>query len=155
MAQTVTLEGLRSQILVSLFGRRLGFDSNDYLLGTKGVREPVQSLTSATTATTVTFGGHANIASATGTIPFSLAAPVPGVVMTLFQSATAGGIVTLASGSFVTTAGSTATAATFTEQGDRLVIVGLTTALAAVLVNEPRNPTSAASTAMTPGVGIA
>jgi len=146
MAQVTTLEGLRSQLLTTIFGRRFGLDPNDYAAGAKGFREPVQTASSATTGTSIAFGGSVNLGTATAASSWSLAAPVPGVSMTLFQGSTGGGVVTLASGSFVDTGGSTKTIATFAQQGSYLVLKGLTTALAAVIANEPRQPTSAAST---------
>ena len=61
MAQTVTIEGLRSQLLTSVFGRRLGMaygNSSDaesgiepqFMVGVKGVRTPTLNLTTASTA---------------------------------------------------------------------------------------------------------
>ena len=147
MAQDASLNGLRNQILTSVFGRRLGFDSAGYLLGYQGTRAPVQSLTSGTTATTVTFGGIALISLVTNASTWSLAAPVPGAWMMLENNSTGtGGVVKLASGNFVTTAGSTTTQVTVGGVGSAITIVGVTTAQAAVLTNWPQFPTTAAST---------
>ena len=83
MAQTVTLEGLRSQILTQIFGRRLGLDSGGYLVGPPGSRVPVQSITSGTTKSTIlnAYGvtiGRCTDASGT-TAGWNLDNPVPGI----------------------------------------------------------------------------
>ena len=151
MAQVVTLEGLRSQILTSIFGRRFGLDSGNYAVGFKGTRSPVQSVTSATTGTTVDFGGTALVSIATAASTFALAAPVPGAEMAIVNSSTGvGAFLTLASGNFVTTAGSTTTQVKVGGQGASVIIRGISTALALVLGNYPQVPTSAASTSFAP-----
>lgn len=99
-----TLQGLRNSILTSIHGRRLGFDSNDFLVGIKDALRPIQSMTSGTTATQVTNYGvtsfdittaSASTASSIGTTEtgasWQMAAPVAGVEKILTkQSATAG-----------------------------------------------------------------
>ena len=58
MAQTITLEGLRQQIVHSLYGKKFGFapgnssDSPDpeLLTGLKGIREPVVTINGVSTA---------------------------------------------------------------------------------------------------------
>jgi len=83
MAQSLTLEGLRSQIVTSLVGRRLGLDPNQALLGTAGLRSPLTALSSASAAAVPTYGITTfNTAAATTT--WTLAgSPTPGLPITL------------------------------------------------------------------------
>lgn len=154
MAQTVTLEGLRSQITVSVFGRRLGFslgnssDSGEarFLTGPKGIRVPITALTTGSTVEEdipaygiVTFG-----TSTTGGTTFhSLLSPVPGAEVQLINLSTGyqqvwlnGGanttaVVGVAQGSegvYLTTA----TSIKLTGKGSWARLTGLTTAVWAV-----------------------
>lgn len=98
MAQSV--ETLRNTVHTSIFGRRLGLDSEDFLVGPKAVKETVQDLTSGSTATTLNAYGTI-VARITGVATtasggvFILPNPVPGVQIKLCyanssQGATAG-----------------------------------------------------------------
>lgn len=148
MAQDASLDGLRNQIITSVFGRRLGFDSGGYLMGMTATRSPVQSLTSGSTATAVTFGGIARIALTTATPTWSLGAPVPGTELIIQNDSTGtGGIVSLASGNFLTSASSTQTQVTVGGKGSRIRVLGLTTAFAQVLANWPEVVTAVLSSA--------
>lgn len=88
-----SLEGLRNDVLKSIYGRRLGLDSNDQLVGPQGFRVPSDGWESDTTtfATTGTanlvnyglsvIGTSITSASTAGTAgQQQLAAPQPGVV---------------------------------------------------------------------------
>lgn len=86
MAQS--LDTLKSKINTSLFGRRLGLDSADYLVGPPDIKRQVTDLTSASTATAIPAHGIVNItgsslmtSAAGGT--FLLSNPVPGVEVTI------------------------------------------------------------------------
>lgn len=87
MAQDASYQGLKSQILTSIFGRRLGIDSNDFLLGPKGHRVAVYTVTSATTGNTTlpNYGiilGRTTDSSAT-TAGWNLDNPQPGAKVEL------------------------------------------------------------------------
>lgn len=97
MAQS--LETLRSAMLTSIFGRRLGLASDETLVGAKTLKEPVQDLTSASTGTAINNYGNVvlrisgSITTATGS--FLLSNPIPGVDVKVMyaqtsQAATAG-----------------------------------------------------------------
>lgn len=99
MAQTVTLEGLRSQAITNLYGRRLGLalgnssdtDQAGYMVGPKGFRSPINNYTTASTAAgdilpygVATFG-----TSTTGGTTFhSVRNPVPGGELLLLNLST-------------------------------------------------------------------
>ena len=97
MAQS--LQTLRSKILTSIHGRRLGLDPDETLVGPKSLKLTVQDLTSASTATVVNNYGVvvARISGSmtTATANFLLSNPIPGVDVELnyaqtSQAATAG-----------------------------------------------------------------
>ena len=90
MAQS--LETIRNQILTSIFGRRLGLDPNDYLVGQKDIKHVVTDLTSASTATAIPahgFVSYTGTSLATTTAnagaTFLLSNPVTGVSVTVFN----------------------------------------------------------------------
>lgn len=97
MAQS--LETLRNNNITSLFGRRLGLQFDETLAGMKAVKDVVQDLTSASTATAVNNYGKvvARISGSmtTATANFLLSNPIPGVDVEICyaqtsQAATAG-----------------------------------------------------------------
>ena len=97
MAQS--LQTLRSKILTSIHGRRLGLDPDETLVGPKDLKLTVQDLTSASTGTVVNNYGVvvARISGSmtTATANFLLSNPIPGIEVQLnyaqtSQAATAG-----------------------------------------------------------------
>jgi len=114
MAQSVTLDGLRNQIITSIFGRRLGYapgnqiDASEYLVGPKALRAPTLTITTASTAAdqipaygTVIF--NTSGASTAGTTYHSVQSPVPGVSVRVINASTLAMSVWL-NGSTITTA---------------------------------------------------
>jgi hypothetical protein len=83
----ITLNTLRGQKITSVHGRRLALDKDDFVVGPKGLREPVFELTSASTAQTLSNHGLTviNVTSAvtTATNAFFLPNPVPGARLTI------------------------------------------------------------------------
>lgn len=144
-----TLQQLRNSILTSVYGRRLGLDANEFLVGPKDHLRPIQSLTSGSSATQVTnYGltqldvttGAASTASSIGTTEtgcsWQMAAPVAGVEKILTKvSATAGStmpcIVELSTGATVTaidtTLGTTFTGINLQGVGAYVRLLGLGT----------------------------
>jgi hypothetical protein len=147
-----TLTQLRNSIITSVFGRRLGFTVNEFLVGQKDLTLAIQSLTSAnSTATSVlNYGmtildvttGAASTASSVGTTEaggsWVMAAPEPGVrkivmkvsatlgstqpVVVMFAAAAGG--VTAYDSSFQTSAGGIQ----LTANGQSVSLMGVTTA---------------------------
>lgn len=81
-----TLTGLRDQVMTSIYGRRLGLDTNEMVVGPKDVRRPVVDLTSASTGTAIANYGVVNIAGTsllTSGQLFLLSNPVPGASVTI------------------------------------------------------------------------
>ena len=135
-----TLETLRSAILDSVKGRKLGLSPTGYLQGQLSVKEPQTGLAASTTlistATAALPAYGVSIIGSTitsGATSYTLADPVPGVRKVLFNGTTGTATVTLLS----TTAGqgivSTGSAAStysviqFVGKGAMAELVGLST----------------------------
>lgn len=148
MAQNTSLEGLRSQILTQIWGRRLGLDSNNYLVGPLSQRTAVQGVSSAGSTVTSTsvaspltpYGvSLVGATAASATTGYTLSAPVPGVSKILFVPTTGYAVVTVTTdstgagaGAFIcSTASVTSTyqIITFSGKGNYCELIGLTTAL--------------------------
>ncbi len=125
MAQDTSLNGLRSQLITQVFGRRLALgpgnssDGNaEYLVGIRAVREQVEGFSSAgstVTSTSVTnnlspFGmSVVGATAASATTAYNLAAPVPGTVKKIFNPTTgAVTVLTSGAGAFICSTGSAA-----------------------------------------------
>lgn len=126
---------------VSLHGRAFGFDSETGAIIRNGSEgglgdDTPSSATSASTATAITPRGVTSLASSAAK-GYVLTAPISGVrkVLTATTTSTAIRTITLASGTYQTTAGSSFTAAAFNGQGQSLMLQALSTALFAVLSN--------------------
>jgi len=145
-----SIEQLRNLIQTSIFGRRLGLDSNNQLIGTAGQREPVTAATSDTTGTNITGYGWTSVDTSTDDT-WLLSAPVPGAYKTLYTGSTSTGIRTIkrADATFAIQSSANSTGTTIVAQGGGLALVlfGYSTALYAV-VSRPTGFSSACSTEM-------
>lgn len=142
-----TLTQLRNAILTSIYGRRIGLDVNEFLVGPKDHLRPIQSLTSGSSATQVTnYGltlldvttGAASTASSIGTTEtgcsWQMAAPVAGVEKILSKTSATGGstmpcVVELSTGvtAIDTTLGTTFTGINLQGVGAFVRLLGLGT----------------------------
>ena len=87
MAQS--LETIRSKIVTSLFGRRIGLSQsttaqsqNDFLVGPRDIVKEIQDLTTASSGTAIPNAGVSRVTctgSSQGPVQFLLSAPMPGV----------------------------------------------------------------------------
>ncbi len=134
MALTNTLEGIRSRIATSIFGRRLGLDSNDFLCGVKDNIKPIQTISSTAAAQTIPAYGltliTATNASTDAALAFVMDAPIPGVEKFLSQmsSSTAGYAITLASGQFISSGSSAGAGLTSLGANQSMSLIGISTA---------------------------
>lgn len=146
MAQDTSLQGLRSQYLTQIHGRRLALDPNDFIVGPRDLRVQVEGWNAAgTTITSTSVASNLSnwglsLVGATGasaTTAYTLAAPVPGVRKLIFNPTTGQAVVTSSgAGAFLVSSGSitsTIGTATFTAKGAFLELIGLTTALYGVI----------------------
>lgn len=144
MAQNTTLEGLRSQLITSIFGRRLALDSGEFIVGPKAFREQVEGFTAATTLMSTSVAalsayGMSMLGSTqtSGSTAWTLAAPVPGTKKVLFNPTTgSANVTTTGAGAFVC---STASAAStqgnifFVGKGAMVELIGISTSLWGVM----------------------
>lgn len=135
MAQS--LETLRNGILTSLFGRRFGFDQNDYLIGQRGYREVIEDI-SSTAATSALPNGLTRVltsgSSQTGS--YTLQAPIPGVkkYLSLVSTSTGGQQFTATNATIYTaSAGTSAAVVNLYAPGATVTLIGETTAIWRVL----------------------
>ena len=119
---------------VSLHGRKFAIDAESGATIVDGLTNGLT--TAASTGTTIPPRGLTAIAS-TGALAFTLAAPVADAVKTIVSTvvSTAVRTVTLASGTFLSTAGSSQNRATFNNIGQALQLEALSTSLWAVTGN--------------------
>lgn len=156
MAQSITLEGLRSQIVRSLYGRQFGFtlgNSSDqdlaYLAGVKALRAPTLTVTTASTVGEQIPPYGVTLFNTTGastqaTTYHSIQSPIPGVsavianlstlTMTLWLQGSSGttAVFGYAIGAGVgagSTGLTTATAIKLPVPGSMVRLTGLTTAI--------------------------
>lgn len=152
MAKDTSLNGIRNEMIHSLYGRRLGVDQNNLLVGHTGERVPAEGWSSGgstfpssspatLSAFGLTVGGTTGSSGSTAASPAcqQLPAPVPGVRKLLFNASTAmfTAGTTAAAAYFMSTgsAGSTYQYVTLWGKGVSLELIGLTTALWGVLGN--------------------
>ena len=155
MAQDVSLEGLRSQIIHSYDGRKDGRDKDEFSLGLKDIRLGQDGWkTAGTTIVSTSYGvGTAgssylqpfgvSVVGATGasaTTGYMLGVPVPGVYKTLINPTTGYAVInTTAAGAFIASTGSaTSTHGNITMggKGCNIQMFALTTALWAALTQQ-------------------
>lgn len=147
MAVDTSLEGLRSNVLDSIKGRKLGLNPSGYLQGQLTTREVVagvsaagstilSSATAALTAYGVSLVGSTGTSAATS---YTLADPVPGVRKMLFNTSTGTVTVTLnstAAGQGLVSTGSvtsTLSVIAMAGKGGWIELIGLTTSQYGVL----------------------
>ena len=142
MAVTATsLDQLRNAVQVSFYGRRDGFDNQDFEVGPKDLRTATQVIASTVATTIVNYGACVLAATAASSAAYTLQTPVQGVQKQIFQasSSTLGYTLTLpANVNFLSTptsashTGSTYTVLTFLGAGNQADLVAVSSALIGV-----------------------
>lgn len=124
--------------LISLHGRAFGFDSETGAIVRNGIEggSGDETVSAASTASNIAPRGVTTLA-ATAAKAYTLTAPITGLTKRLYNTAVTTTVqtVTLASGTFRTTAGSTFTVASFGTVGQALTLTALSTALFGVTAN--------------------
>ena len=138
MAQS--LETLRNSVHTSIFGRRLGLDSDDYLVGPKSHKGAVEDLTTSTGTDVLAYGTARVTAtgSSQGPVQYNLAAPVPGVQKVLCLNTTSTGsyqFLSTPNGASIRSGsdGTTKSLVNLLGQGGAVILQGITTAIWAVV----------------------
>jgi len=126
------LEGTRSQILTSIYGRRLGLDKDGMLCGAGAYRTPVTAITSADLGgSNIPAYGQVTLQSASAGSTFQMDPPIPGVSVELVNISTGGFAISLESGTILQATGSATNTITFTasSSGQSIGLTGISTAL--------------------------
>jgi len=124
-----SLENLRSNILTSIHGRRLGIDHNGFLVGPKPVRHQVTNATSDTTGTAIPNNGFHTVVTTTNDT-WTLTDPAPGCEVTLGAGTVSTGIHTISpvAATIISTNGVAGSGIAFDGPGDSISLVGISTA---------------------------
>src|ERR1700684_529495 len=95
-----TLDQLRAQVQVSFYGRRDGFDNQDFEVGPKDLRCATQNVNTTAATTIVNYGACALTCTVASSAAYTLQAPVQGVQKQIVQtsSSTLGYTVTTPAG---------------------------------------------------------
>lgn len=132
-------EQLRNLLMTSIFGRRLGLDSNDYVVGPRDIRNQVEDLTTVPT-TVAAFGVSrvVNTGSSQGPVQHFLPAPVVGIQKILLLTSTSTGsnqFLSTANGASILAAsdGTTKGVVNLIGQGGSVTLEGVTSAIWAVV----------------------
>lgn len=132
-------EALRNLLMTSIFGRRLGLDSNDYIVGPRDIRNQIEDLT--TVPSTVAAWGVSRVTatgSSQGPVQFTLPAPVPGIQKILLLNTTSTGsfqFLSTAAGASILAAsdGTTKGVVNLIGQGGSVTLEAVTSAIWAVV----------------------
>lgn len=124
----LSLDGLRNLIQTSIFGRRVGLDANEFMIGPKGLRGAGTFATSDTTGTAIPNYGFHSVETTTDDT-WLLQAPVPGCMVTLYTVSTSTGVRTIQpqSATIVTTIGTAGSTIILTERGAMIQLFGNST----------------------------
>lgn len=124
-----SLQDLRSKILTSIRGHRLGFDKDDFLVGVKGTRVPVTNGTSDTTATALLNHGFQTVVSTTNDT-WTLTDPVPGMATRIAVGSSSTGLhsVVPAAATIISSNGSAGSSIILSGPGAYIELTGVTTA---------------------------
>lgn len=140
----LSLESLRNLIRTQIYGRRFGLDNTldqiipvggvlargGMLVGAMGMRFPIQLIT-ATGGSSIYPAGYVELSCTTGSSAInSIQAPIPGLEVTIFNSATStlGHVVQSSGANFQTSAGSSQNQFVLLGQGNGVCLIGVSTA---------------------------
>lgn len=150
MAQS--LDTLRGLILTSIFGRRLGLDDKECLVGPKDVRVAIEDI-STTAATSALPYGHTRVltsgSSQTGS--YTLQAPIPGVRKSFSLQSTSTGTMqfTATNAAFLTASGTSAAVISLITGGAFVELMAVTTNYWQILSGSTIAPTNVLHTTTT------
>ena len=132
----LNIETLRNKAVTTLFGRRMGLDIDEQVIGTKGVKIPYEDATSDTTGTNISGYGMTVVDSSTDDT-WLLSNPKPGAFKYIYTGSTSTGIRTIkrADNTFAIRTSAISTATTIVAQGGGLwlELFGLSSALFAIV----------------------
>jgi len=124
----LSLATIRNGIITSIHGRRLGFDHNDVLVGTKAIKRPITDATSDTTGTALPNTGVVSVATTTDDT-WTLTDPIAGCEVTLATGTTSTGThtITPAAATILTSLGAAGDTITLIGGRASVTLLGLST----------------------------
>lgn len=125
-----SLDNIRSKILTSIHGRRLGMDVNEFLCGQKDIRKVVTNATSDTTGTNIPNHGFHTVATTTDDV-WTLTDPIPGVSVVIATATTSTGdhAIVPAAATILSTNGTAGSSIIMNGIGAEITLRGLSTAV--------------------------
>lgn len=126
----ISLTGLRNAIITSLYGRRIGLDINETLVGPKHLRRAITAATSDTTGTELPNYGYNSVVSTTDDT-WTLAPPYLGAEVTLMTGSSSTGIhsINLTNATAYSTQGIAGSTVVLTGAGAAISLLGISTAI--------------------------
>lgn len=125
-----TLEQIKSKILTSIHGRRLGLANGEYLCGPKDVLRPVTNATSDTTGTAILPYGYHTVVTTTDDTWTLTDPPFAGIEVSIGTNSTSTGTHTIspAAATITSTNGVEGASIAMNGLGDRVRLVAISTA---------------------------
>jgi len=129
----LSLDQIRALRVTSIYGRRLGLDINEMIVGPKEIRRVVTNATSATTGTALPNHGIVSVVTTTNDT-WTLTDPLPGVSVKLMTGSTSTGThtITCAAAVIYSTNGIEGASVLMSAAGAHVELTGLTTAAWAI-----------------------
>ena len=133
MAQS--LETLRNNVLTSIYGRRLGLQRDESLVGPIGLKQVIEDIQTTVPTTVLAYGITRILTSGSSQLSqHLLPAPIPGIDKTIILQTTSTGMqmfLSTANGAAIISAsdGTTKAVLNMNGPGGSVTLVGLTTAL--------------------------
>jgi len=144
-----SLENIRSKILTSIHGRRLGIDPDGFLAGPKPLRQQVTDATVASAAAGTNLANHGvhTVVTSTNT-EWTLTDPIPGVAVRIGTNSTSTGnhAIVPAAATITSTNGVAGSSITLQGIGASIELMGISTAQ--WLVTSRGGSTTAGATAI-------
>lgn len=125
-----SLESLRSAIMTSIFGRRLGLDRDENLVGPKLLKRAVTAATSDTTGTALPNHGYCSVVTTTDDT-WTLSAPYTGAEVTLMTGSSSTGVhsINTTNATIYSTVGIAGSTVVLTGAGAAITLLGLSTSV--------------------------
>lgn len=126
----ISLTTLRSSILTSIYGRRLGLDKDEAMVGPKNFKRPITAATSDTTATALPNYGYLSVVTTTDDT-WTLTDPYFGAEVTIMTGSSSTGIHSINLGNSVaySTQGIAGSTVVLSGMGAAISLLGISTAI--------------------------
>lgn len=148
----LSLESLRNVIKTSLFGRRLGLDNDEFLVGHKDNRVAIEDISTTAATSCINYGHTRFLTSGSSQLSNNtLQAPIPGVrkSFSLQSTSTGNQIITATNAAFLAASGSSVAVINLQGGGAFVDLIAVTTAYWQILSGSTIAPTNITHTTST------